>query len=63
MDFQESNAPVVNDVTLQILLVTALRWNLVLKVIDILAKFLHVDPKKKIKMEIIKGMEGKKMNA
>jgi Reverse transcriptase (RNA-dependent DNA polymerase) len=43
MDFQESYAPVINDVTFRILLVTMLTWNLIGKVIDIETAFLHGD--------------------
>ena len=60
VDFQESYAPVINDVTFRILLVTMLTWNLIGKVIDIETAFLHGDLKETIFMEIPKGMEANK---
>jgi len=52
VDFQESYALVINDVTFQILLVTLLTWNLVRKVIDIRTAFLHGYLKETIFMKI-----------
>ena len=60
VDFQKSYAPIVNDVTFRILLVTMLTWNLIGKVIDIETAFLHCDLKETIFMEISKGMEANK---
>ena len=60
VDFQESYAPVINDVTFRILLVTMLTWNLIGKVIDIETAFLHGELKETIFMEIPKGMEANK---
>ena len=60
VDFQESYAPVINDVTFRILLVTMLTWNLIGKVIDIETAFLHGELKETIYMEIPKGMEANK---
>jgi Reverse transcriptase (RNA-dependent DNA polymerase) len=57
VDFQESFAPVMNDVTFRILLVMILTWNLKAKVVDIETAFLHGDLKETIYMEILKGME------
>jgi Reverse transcriptase (RNA-dependent DNA polymerase) len=57
VDFQESFAPVINDVTFQILLVMMLTWNLKAKVVDIETAFLHCNLKETIYMEIPKGME------
>jgi histone deacetylase 1/2 len=57
VDFQESFAPVINDVTFRILLVMMLTWNLKAKVVDIETAFLHGDLKETIYMEIPKGME------
>jgi Reverse transcriptase (RNA-dependent DNA polymerase) len=56
--FQESFAPVMNDVTFRILLVMMLIWKLKAKVVDIETAFLHGDLKETIYMEIPKGMEG-----
>jgi len=60
VDFQESYAPVINDVTFRILLITILTWNLIGKVINIETAFLHGDLKETIYMEIPKGMEAEK---
>jgi Reverse transcriptase (RNA-dependent DNA polymerase) len=56
VDFQESFAPVINDVTFQILLVMMLNWNLKAKVVGIETAFLHGDLKETIYMEIPEGM-------
>jgi Reverse transcriptase (RNA-dependent DNA polymerase) len=50
VDFKESYAPVINDVTLRILLGTTLTWNLIGKVIDFETAFLHGDLNEKIFM-------------
>jgi Reverse transcriptase (RNA-dependent DNA polymerase) len=60
VDFLESHAPAINDVTFRILLVTMLTWNLVRKVIDIETAFLHGNLKETIFMEIPKGMDSNK---
>jgi Reverse transcriptase (RNA-dependent DNA polymerase) len=57
VDFQESFAPVINDVTFRILLLMMLTWNLKAKFVDIETAFLHGDLKETIYMEIPKGME------
>jgi Reverse transcriptase (RNA-dependent DNA polymerase) len=57
VNFQESFAPVINDVTFRILLVMMLTWNLKAKVVVIETAFLHGDLKETIYMEIPKGME------
>jgi Reverse transcriptase (RNA-dependent DNA polymerase) len=57
VDFRESFAPVINDVTFQILLVMMLTWNFKAKVVDIETAFLHGDLKETIYMEIPNGME------
>jgi hypothetical protein len=57
MDFQESFAPVINDVTFCILLIMMLTWNLKGKIVDIKTAFLHGSLKETIYMEIPKGME------
>jgi Reverse transcriptase (RNA-dependent DNA polymerase) len=43
VDFQESFAPVINDVTFRILLIMMLTWKLTAKVVDIETAFLHGD--------------------
>ena len=60
VDLKESYAPVINDVTLRILLVTMLTWNLTGKVINIETAFLHGDLKETIFMEIPKDTEANK---
>jgi Reverse transcriptase (RNA-dependent DNA polymerase) len=55
VDFQETFAPVINDVTFRILLVMMLTWNFKAKDIDIKTAFLHGDLKESIYMEIPKG--------
>jgi hypothetical protein len=57
VDFQESFAHVINDVTFCILLIMMLPWNLRGKIVDIKTAFLHGNLKEKIYMEIPKGME------
>jgi hypothetical protein len=57
VDFQESFAPVINDVTFRILLIMMLTWNLKGKIVDIETAFLHGNLKETIYMEIPKGME------
>jgi hypothetical protein len=52
VDFQESFAPVINDVTFRIL-----TWNSKGKIGDIEIAFLHGNLKETIYMEIPKGME------
>jgi hypothetical protein len=62
VDFQESFAPVINDVTFCILLITMLTWNLKGKIVYIETAFLHGNLKETIYMEIPKGMEAHEMN-
>jgi Reverse transcriptase (RNA-dependent DNA polymerase) len=56
VNFQESFAPVINDVTFRILLVMMLTWNLKAKVVDIETVFLHRDLKETVYIEIPNGM-------
>ena len=60
LDFNDSFAPVVNDVTFRILLVAMLVWNLKAKIIDVETAFLHGDLKEEIFMEIPQGMDADK---
>jgi hypothetical protein len=48
VDFQESFAPVINDVTFRILLIMMLTWNLKGKIVDIKTAFLHGNHKETI---------------
>jgi hypothetical protein len=57
VDFQESFAPVINDVTFRILLIMMLTWNLKGKIVDIETAFLDGNLKETIYMEISKGMK------
>jgi hypothetical protein len=60
VDFQESFAPVINDVIFRILLIMMLTWNLKGKIVDIKTAFLQGNLKETIYMEIPKGMEANK---
>jgi hypothetical protein len=55
--FQESFAPVINDVTFRIVLIMVLTWNLTGQIVDIETAFLHENLKETIYMKIPKGME------
>jgi hypothetical protein len=57
VDFQESFAPVINDVTFRILLIMMLIWNLKGKTVDIETAFLHRNLKETIYMKTPKEME------
>jgi hypothetical protein len=56
VDFQESFAPVINDVKFRIVLIMVLIWNLKEKVVDIKAAVLHGNLKETIYMKIPKEM-------
>jgi hypothetical protein len=56
IDFNESVAPVINDVSFQIMLIAKLIWNLEASVIDVETEFLHVELQWKIYMNIPEGM-------
>jgi Reverse transcriptase (RNA-dependent DNA polymerase) len=58
IDFQESFAPVMNDVTLRMLLIITFVWNLKGKIVDIEPAFLHGECKEKIYMHLPDGLEG-----
>ena len=60
LDFNNSSAPVVNDMMFRIFLVTMLLWNLKAKIIDVETSFLHGDLKEEIFMEIPQGMDADK---
>jgi Reverse transcriptase (RNA-dependent DNA polymerase) len=57
VDFQESFAPVINDVTFRILLLVMLTWNLKGKIVDIETAFLHGDLKETIYMQTLTGLK------
>jgi Reverse transcriptase (RNA-dependent DNA polymerase) len=58
IDFQESVAPIMNDVTLRIMLIIMLVWNLKGKVVDIETAVLHGELKEKIYKHLPDGLEG-----
>jgi hypothetical protein len=57
LDFNDSFASVVNDVTFRILLVAILVWNLKVKIVDVETAFLHRALKEEIFMEVSEGMD------
>jgi Reverse transcriptase (RNA-dependent DNA polymerase) len=57
VDFQESFAPVMNDVTFRILLISMMKWNLKAKIVNNETAFLHGDLNETTYMIIPKGME------
>jgi hypothetical protein len=57
IDFTESFAPVLNDVSFRIMLIAKLVWNMTCTVIDIETAFLHGDLDEEIYMEVPKGLE------
>jgi hypothetical protein len=57
IDFTESYAPVMNDVSFRIILNGMMVWNLKAKIIDIETTFLHSDLEESIFREIPSGME------
>jgi hypothetical protein len=60
LNFNDSFAPVLNDVALQILLIAMLGWNLKDKIVDTETEFFHEDLKEKIFMEIPEVMDSAK---
>jgi hypothetical protein len=57
IDFSESFAPVLNDVSFRIMLIAKLVWDMTSTVVDIETAFLHGDLDEKIYMEVPKGLE------
>jgi hypothetical protein len=55
IDFSESFAPVLNDVSFRIMLIAKLVWDMTSTVLDIETAFLHGD--EEIYMEVPKGLE------
>ena len=51
MDFTESHAPVINDVSWRILTIAMLVWKLDAKIIDVLTALLHGDLEEDICVE------------
>jgi hypothetical protein len=56
LDFNESFDSVLNDMTLRILLIDMLVWNLKAKIVDVETEFLHGDLKEEVFMKIPEGM-------
>jgi hypothetical protein len=57
IDFSESFAPVLNDVSFRIMLIEKLVWDMTCSVVDIETAFLHGDLDEEIYMEVPKGLE------
>jgi hypothetical protein len=57
IDFSESFAPDLNDVSFRIMLIAKLVWNMTCTVVDIETECLHGDLDEEIYMEVPKGLE------
>jgi hypothetical protein len=57
IDFCESFAPVLNDVSFRIMLIAKLVWDMTCSVVDIKTAFLHGGLDEEIYMEVPKGLE------
>jgi hypothetical protein len=57
IDFSESFAPVLNNVSFRLMLIAKLVWNMTCSVVDIGTAFLHGDLNEEIYMEVPKGLE------
>jgi hypothetical protein len=57
IDFSESFAPVLNDVSFRIMLIAKLVWDMTSTVVEIETAFLHGDLDEEIYMEVPKGIE------
>jgi hypothetical protein len=57
IDFSESFAPFLNDVSFRIMLIAKLVWNMTCTVVDIETAFLYGDLDEEIYMEVPKGLE------
>ena len=56
VDFNESFAPVINDVSFRVMLIAKLMWGLQASIIDVETAFLHGDLSEEIYMNIPEGM-------
>jgi hypothetical protein len=56
VDFTESFTPVLNDVSLRLMLISKLIWNMKSTVVDIETAFLHGNLDKEIYMDVPKGL-------
>jgi Reverse transcriptase (RNA-dependent DNA polymerase) len=59
LDFNESYAPVINDVSFQVMLIVKLIWGLQATIIDVETAFLHGNLQEEIYMNIPEGMKNK----
>jgi len=57
IDFNESFAPVVNDVSFRIMLIAKLIWDLQANIIDVETAFLHGELQEEIYMNVPEGMQ------
>jgi hypothetical protein len=57
IDFRDSFAPVLNDVSFIIMLIAKLVWDMTCSVVDIETSFLHGDLDEEIYMEVPKGLD------
>jgi hypothetical protein len=57
IDFSESFAPALNDVSFRIMLIAKIVWDMTSTVVDIETAFLHGDLDEEIYMEVPKGLE------
>jgi hypothetical protein len=56
IDFNESFARVLNDISFRIMLIAKLIWDMICNVVDIETAFLQVDLDEEIYMEVPKGL-------
>jgi hypothetical protein len=56
IEFNESIAPVINDVSYQIMMIVKLIWNFEASIVDVDAAFLHGELQKEIFLNISNGM-------
>jgi hypothetical protein len=56
IDFNESFAPVLNDVSFRIMLITKFIWNLEASIVDVETSFLHGEIQEEIYLNIPEGM-------
>jgi Reverse transcriptase (RNA-dependent DNA polymerase) len=56
-DFNESSAPVINDVSFRVMLIIQLTWGLQATIIDVETAFLHGNLQEEIYMKIPDGLD------
>jgi hypothetical protein len=56
IDFNESFAPLINDVIFRIMLIAKLIWNLEASIANVETAFLHGELQEKMYMNILEGM-------